>query len=482
VLAVVQLDAMATEVVDRMLATGDLPALAALRARGTQTTLTSPARALEGGTSHTLYSGRGIPDHGLYFPLQWSAPQQRIRPVEAFEPPEFVWERLSRAGRRCLVLDPYQAPPPGRHRGLFLSGWQYRNRVTNRASAVPVEAARTFARDFGRAPVIDETFGRLDPKRLIAFGERLAASPARAADVVTRVLGESQYDLVWVNLPGVHLGGHHFWDKPELLGGIYSAADAALGRIVAALPEDADMIVVSPLGMGPETSRADLLPGMLSAVLDGEGRRLAPEDRISRVRARIPTGLRAAIARPLPARITAALTARLSLSNVDWSRTRAFALPSNHEGCIRFNVRGRERDGIVEPTETGELTERIAAGLTTFDDADGGPAVAEVYAPQERLGDGPRSHLLPDLVVEWSERRASGLDGVRSPRFGEVRRTAGSGRTGGHTAEAWALLVPERSRVQTPSRAADVVDVAATAWALVTSDADGPGGEPLLAK
>jgi predicted AlkP superfamily phosphohydrolase/phosphomutase len=495
VLAILQVDAAGTEVVERMLEQGGLPVLADLRTRGHLIPLSSPASSLEGGTTHTLHSGQGIPAHGLYFPLQWSAPEQRIRPAEILEWPEAIWERLSRAGRRCFVLDPYHSRPPQTHNGLCISGWQYTNRVSNRSWSVPAQARRALARRFGGPRVVEETFGPATPKRLLALGERLVTSPARAAELATRTLDAERFDLVWITFPAVHLGGHQFWDlsqvpddiEPSLrvrLGGmlerIYAAADEALGRIVAALPANADLMVVSPLGMRAETSRSDLLPDMLAAVLGGEGGRSASEDRLSRLRAGLPSGLRAAIARPLPDRVVAELMARLCLNNVDWSRTRAFALPSNHEGCIRFNLRGRERDGIVAGAETQELAAQIAAGLATFDDFEGGAAVADVYRPEERLGDGPRSHQLPDLIVEWSAQPASRLTGVRSPRYGEVRRTAGVGRAGGHSADAWALLVPGASSLRTPSTQPDITDVAATAWALLGSDGDGRAGEPLL--
>ena len=55
----------------------------------------------------------------------------------------------------------------------------------------------------------------------------------------------------------------------EAPAAILEATDAALGEVLEALPEDADVIVCSALGMGPDTSRADLLPGMLAAVVDG---------------------------------------------------------------------------------------------------------------------------------------------------------------------------------------------------------------------
>jgi hypothetical protein len=58
----------------------------------------------------------------------------------------------------------------------------------------------------------------------------------------------------------------------------------------------------------------------------------------------------------------------------------------------------------------------------------------------------------------------------------------GSGRSGNHSDEGWALLVPRRSRRRPTSGPAQLVDVAATACALLGADAELEvlAGEPLL--
>ena len=53
------------------------------------------------------------------------------------------------------------------------------------------------------------------------------------------------------------------------LDDVYAGIDRAIGRIIAALPDDASVMVVSPVGMDVNTSRADMLPEMLKAILDG---------------------------------------------------------------------------------------------------------------------------------------------------------------------------------------------------------------------
>jgi predicted AlkP superfamily phosphohydrolase/phosphomutase len=172
---------------------------------------------------------------------------------------------------------------------------------------------------------------------------------------------------------------------------------------------------------------------------------------------------------------------RLSALGVDWSRTPAFMLPSDHFGQIRLNVRGRERDGIVDPAAVGELVAEIRAGLLSYRDPDGEPAVAAVDHVPDALGQGRQSHLLPDIVVRWSERSSVGVDHVSSPRHGEVRRLgSGSGRSGAHLPQAWALLVA-RSSTEVENVSPSVLDIVPTICSALGVDAEDLPGSPLFA-
>lgn len=496
-ICVLQFDAASVAVLERMLAAGDLPELAALRERGRTLELATPAADFAAGAFYTLYSGRELGDHGLFYPFQWSASEQRARYATAFEAPAPVWELLARAGKRTLAIDPYESRPPREWRpewGTLVCGVGFRDRVVMPRWAAPREAARRAP----RGPQATEIFGRPRTAELLALRRKLVSAPGRVADAALELLAEQRYDLAWLTFSAAHLGGHQFWDLSQLaeqpppgerqilrgaLEEIYRAVDAAIGRVVARLGEGDQVIVTSAVGMDVNTSRADLLPGMLAAVLRGGP--LPERDGsgfIWRLRAGVPAGLRGAVARAIPDRVALELTARLELSGIDWARTRAFVHPADNQGYIRFNLRGREREGIVDPDEAGALAEEIDAGLRTFRDPDGEPAVAEVVRVPE-LYPGERADRLPDLSVRWSERPATRLDHVFSERFGVVRRAGtGSGRSGNHTpGDAWALVVPGATRFRELSRPPRLSDIAATIAALAGVEEPELPGEPLLA-
>jgi predicted AlkP superfamily phosphohydrolase/phosphomutase len=507
VLAILQFDAASASLLGRMLAAGRLPTLAGLRERGVWHELDAPATQFAAGAQHTLYSGVELGDHGLFYPFQWSAADQRVHYMSALEAPPPVWERLGRRGTSTLAVDPYESRPPAEAPpGTLVCGWQLHDRVVLRQWSSPGGADRRLRRLFGPPQPVDEVFGRHTVDEMLGLRRRLLGAPGRVAEAATLLLDEQPYDLAWLTFCAAHVAGHQFWDLSQLddadldpaatrvLGGtlddVYRAVDAALGRVAGALPPDADVMVVSPVGMDVNTSRADLLPEMLRAILEperpgGEGPAAGHSGgsgSIWRLRAALPSGLRAKVAAALPERVALDLTARLELRGVDWSSTRAFAHPAENQGYVRLNVRGRERDGIVAPEDADDLMDEIAAGLRTFVDLDGGQAVESVDRVGPLFGSGERAHQLPDLIVRWTDRAATGLGGVRSDRYGTVlRHGVGSGRSGNHTeGDSWALVVPGASRLVAPARPPRLEDVAATAAALAGEDTSDMAGEPLL--
>jgi predicted AlkP superfamily phosphohydrolase/phosphomutase len=489
VLVLLNFDSASVPLLERLVAEGRLPAVADVLARGGHYPLESPATYFPAGAYPTLYTGLELGDHGLYYPFQWDAAAQRSRYVEAFPSPATVWERVSEAGPRSLVVDPYESRPPRGLRGLWLSGWQFRNRVVLPPRSRPEDAHPRLQRRLGRSPSVEEVFGTQSRARLEAMRRALLAAPGRVAELATSLLRQERFDLLWLTFSAAHLAGHQFWDLSQLpdpeglertLPEVYERVDEAIAEILDAVGDDADVILFAVLGMGSDTSRVDLLPGMLDAVLGGRPGP-GPGTALWRLRDAVSTSVRASVADRLPRRAVLDLTARLETRAPDWSRVRAFVLASDVVGYIRFNLRGREREGVVEPDETGALSEQIATGLATFADPDGTPSIARVERRADVVADGPYAHMLPDLVVRWSERPSTGLDRVVSPEHGEVRRAGrGSGRSGNHVGDAWAVVVPGRGRESDDRPAGRVVDLAATVCTALGAETTGLAGRSLL--
>jgi predicted AlkP superfamily phosphohydrolase/phosphomutase len=103
--------------------------------------------------------------------------------------------------------------------------------------------------------------------------------------------------------------------------------------------------------------------------------------------------------------------------NVDWTRTRAYALGLNG---LYVNVRGRERDGIVEPGQRAALAEEIAQKLlATIDPASGMAAITKVFRSDQVFKLAGHENVAPDLIVGY----AKGTRGSDESALGALTRT-----------------------------------------------------------
>jgi predicted AlkP superfamily phosphohydrolase/phosphomutase len=88
------------------------------------------------------------------------------------------------------------------------------------------------------------------------------------------------------------------------------------------------------------------------------------------------------------------------LRQVDWDRTRAYALGL---GGIYLNIKGREQKGIVALDEAGAVKAAVVEGLTGLVDLQCGTAVAVTRVqPREDVYRGPFVEEAPDLLVDFA--------------------------------------------------------------------------------
>ena len=487
-LALISFDAVARPLFDRMITQGRLPNCALLMRNGkTYSMETTPFHA---SVYRSLYTGFSVSTHGVYYPLVWEASEQRVRAAPPLDPEHSVFARLDRARHRMLVIDPTECSRFEPTHGIALSGWQFTSRFVIHRWNSSKRIGRALERRFGAPRSCHEVFGRPEMVRLRVMHDVLQSAPGRLADAAVACLREDEFDLVWITFVGAHLAGHQLWRESldsqrdaddreaDVLAGIYQKTDEALGRILAAFPPQTTVIMCSPNGMGPETSRADLLPAMLARVLAGHASKRRSADPLWRLRAVVPTRLRARVADVLPDQLVPKLTAYLE--NVGGGRrtARAFALPSDGAGFVRLNRKGRERHGIVDPGEAETLLDEISEGLSTFVEPSGEKMIASVVRSSELDAPGPKSSSLPDLVVVWSPTPAGALRLVTSPRFGDVVRDGvGSGRLGNHCEGAWACVVPggsgRHARDAGPVRAIDIASTVCEAMEVPRNDLPG---------
>lgn len=452
-LIAIGLDAADPELVDGYIADGTMPVLAGLRARGTHGRLAG-ADVYRAETPWTNFlTGCRAESSGYWGPIRYN-PQTYLTD----EAGAYAFDRLppfytAVDGPVCVFDVPQTRLQPALD-GIQVLGWGSHSQQGPACSLPPGLLDELEAR-FGVSPVDDETAtNAYDPDALDAFNADVVEALRRRGPLSAALLLQQDWRMFLTVLGEPHSGGHELWhhgephplQRPgvERIRDLYRATDAVIGQILQAAPAQAHTVVFSLHGMVPnklDVPSMAILPEVLARwafgrafVADGVDPPPQPRRDFARHWKHEIWQLRTAAGEAElegPDR----LRERGDVLNWQpaqwyrplWPRMRAFALPSYSDGTIRFNLRGRERDGRVEPADVAALAQELSdllAGL--IDLRSGRPVVERVIHRQVRPGESPAP---ADLVVHWSDAALS--DVFAHPALG-VFGPYPWFRTGGH--------------------------------------------------
>jgi predicted AlkP superfamily phosphohydrolase/phosphomutase len=300
----------------------------------------------------------------------------------------------------------------------------------------------------------------------------LATSTLLKTKLGRYLIGRKDLDLVFFVFAEAHKAGHWLWKyhderhpdneacAPALKEGLlhsYKQIDRAVAELLGLISADDNLIVFSDHGMQPAyrgdhlidlvLERLGLLahhPGSLPHIAS-EFRPLAAQAAAidaSPFRNGAKALLRqckSALKRQLPRAVAAALSkGNNSFPGIDWSKTRAFSLPTDRNSHIRINLKGREPKGAVNPGgDYNALLDQLEAGFRSLiNPLTGRAAVEEVFRIRS-LFPGERSEDLPDVSILWSAEAP--IDEVSSPELGTIRNPTRDVRSGNHRAEGFLL-------------------------------------------
>lgn len=483
----VGLDAADPTLVTRWMDEGLLPNLAQLRESG----LSGPTH-----TSPGLYTGALWPSfstgltpgrHGTYYEQQLVPGSYRIAarpPAEAGGAP--FWDELARCGARVGVFDvPKSFVSPG-GAALQICNWGTHDAETDPCSWPPALISEIEVRH-GISPFrrCDWIARRTQSEKILLHA--LLRRIETKLQITTELLARGPWDLFLVAFGDSHCAGHQLWHLHDPahprhdarlaaclgdpLATVYRALDRAVGKILSQAGAATTAIVLCSHGMGAHYDATFLMDEILRRI---EGRReplsRALLDRARRLWRRLPVTLTESV-HGLAKRIHHAPDA------ADRAMRRCFAVPTNANCAgIRINLRGREPAGRVAP---GAEYDAFVAELThelhqLVHPETGRPLVRQVLATAQ-LFPGERSHLLPDLLVQWN--REVPIAGAVSPRIGWLaREDTGTRRSGDHRAGGLFLArgpgVAAR-RLHTPVATEDFAPTIAALLGVVLPDLDG---------
>jgi predicted AlkP superfamily phosphohydrolase/phosphomutase len=477
-----------------------------LRQWGNQGLLPHFGRLLKESVSSTtrnpeiIYSGTLWPSfntgvwpgrHDNYFYLQ---PDSHGYGLRLFLPEHLsvdsVWNAIARQGHRVALIDVPKALLARTTRTLQVSFWG-EHEVRHSLTCWPPSLEQEVQQVAGNDPVGVCDLVRQRPHELRRLKDGLIERATRRADLALAMLARGPWDLFMLGFSEAHCAGHHLWATRDpthphyraefraLLGedpllDVYQAIDRSLGRIVDALGQDAFLMVLATHGMGPRYDASSAFDSILRR-LDGIDVPTvsAPIETVRKMWLQMPGTIRRPFRRVMDL-----------LYDAPRQRERAtrrfFAIPTTDNcGGVRFNLRGREPKGCVEPGRPyHELCDWLERELLSLENtATGAPVVTRVLRG-DLLFAGPFRNQFPDLVIEWNH--DAPIPAVRSPRVGEIRVESLNPRTGDHRPKG---LVLARSTDLTPHALEGdmaLVDLSPTLAARLGVELSGIDGKPIL--
>lgn len=405
---VIGLDGATWDLLAPLMDAGWMPTLRRLVDAGTSGPLVSEIPPVTGPAWASFQTGANPGKHGVvdflcYRPGSYDPTLLDARAIEV----KTVWELLSDYGKRVCALNVPVTYPPRAVNGALVSGL-----LTPGADAAftypPELRARLLAQVPGYEPAPQVKLQTVGPER---FVQAMVETVRRRCQAALWLLEQDAWDLFMVHLQAVDLIQHALWDRLEgqapdaaTLGrDFYGEVDRCLAALLAAAP-DASVIVMSDHGFGRARRRVYLnrwlvergYLALTASDLWLRGHALL-EDVVRRVDV---LHLRHRLLPKDFKRERGRLIRRLTQDPwIDWARTRAYVFSGTTYAGVYLNLRGREPQGCVAPSEYEALREAVAACFAELRDPETGePVVTRVYRREEVYA-GPAAERLPDLIV-----------------------------------------------------------------------------------
>ncbi|MBI4675685.1 MAG: alkaline phosphatase family protein [Chloroflexi bacterium] len=421
---VIGLDGATFDLIHPFIAQGYLPNLQSLISKGAWSELSSTVPPVTASAWNSFMTGKNPGGHGLFDFMQRRKNSYDLAPVSSFDRDgKAVWQVAGDAGKQSIILGVPVTYPPTPVNGLMVTGM-----LTPRGApdyTYPAELKNEIAQAIGEYVVYsDEVYSK---GRGEIFLKALHYSIQQRAKTAAYLLHKYDWDLGVLVFPETDTVCHGLWwaydashhqhkqegmqQRASLQNGIleiYQDIDAYIGELVASLPADTTIFVMSDHGHGPLRNFL-----YVNNFLKQRGYlkiKNAPASQLKNIAFRAGLTPRTAygvllnlglgkLRRTMDKRRSGRGVLKrffLSLNDVDWANTRAYSI--GYIGEVHVNLKGREPQGIVEPgAQYEQLRDELICDLRALKLPDGAPLVEHIWKKEE-IYSGVHLPEAPDIL------------------------------------------------------------------------------------
>ncbi len=388
---------------------GYLPNLKKIAEKGVFTSLNSSFIPITPIAWTSITTGKNAGKHGIF---DWSVQKGSGYEYDIVSSihckADRLWSILNRYGFTTGVFNISITYPPDEVDGFFVSGFDTPSIESDftRPKSLKDDLLKS-VKDYELSAEVGYTKG--EEKRYADTLKRHLKSKKEAIDFLL-----DRYDCdfnIFVVMELDHLH-HKLWrlveKESDMAIEVYALADEIVGDILLRRPDD-NIFIVSDHGGGSlegviYLNRWLMSEGLLK-VFDSPMLRikylLSKYDLIAktyRVISKLGLGwIKRFLSKDAQEKFA---TSFISFNDIDWSKTKAFAM--GEFGQIYINEKEKFRDGIVDKEEYNDLVERIVSGLKQIMDSSGISLVDQIYRNDE-VYSGQFLASAPDIICSFRD-------------------------------------------------------------------------------
>ena len=411
---------------------GKLPNLKMIQEEGVSGELESTIPPITPPAWSSFMTGNNPGKHGVFHFVCKDKTTGREAPINSrMRSGPTLWRILSESGKKVLVLNCPTTYPPEEVNGVMISC--FLTPGGKRDFIYPEELVDEIERKFGPYPLFLKTMlfsGNLSEKNVRRLLDELKHELRYKFEVAHYLLNRVPADLLMIHVWGTDRIQHELWNiideshphynrklgekfKGEVIE-YFSLVDQEIGRLWESFGKGNPIIIISDHGFGPVHKCVDL-----NCFLIKEGFIKIKDNPISQLKyltwkkgltyqflfdTVLKSILKSGISRPARPPFEGIKFAQgegryllFSFNDVDWSKTMAYS--KFGIGTIQINLKGRERNGSVEPGEEYERVRReIVERLKQLKDPDTNQMIEGDIFLQEEIYHGEHLDSAPDIV------------------------------------------------------------------------------------
>jgi predicted AlkP superfamily phosphohydrolase/phosphomutase len=410
---------------------GKLPNIAKLMEMGAHGALRSTIPPWTFPAWSSFMTGKNPGKHGIY---------DFFRPLPGKYDLEFVngshrkaktfWQILSEAGKDVVSISVPTTFPPERVKGVMISGFDFPGAAGGGGSFVdsrgmfPPELYPELLRTVGPHPIDAGISKEIDEGRLDVALQRIIETIGKKTATVKYLMKNKPWDCFMILYGESDSTSHQFWrycdpqsplftNQPagllDSIFKVYQELDRQAGELIAALPENTTLLMMSDHGFGGVSDWV-IYPNCWLHEKGLLRLHSQAKHRISRILDRLklwgvtyfPAWLQRFLMRFAGGMLGRVETgARYGI--IDWSNTQAYFDENPYFPVLRVNLRGRQPQGIVEPgIDYESLRTKLIQELESWRHPQTGAPIVEKAYRREEIYSGACVGEAADIIPKWS--------------------------------------------------------------------------------